>query len=100
MEKTILISNVQYDAAKSHIETVGAVIFSGSGAPTVEKLSRQDVADLIGKGYTALTLIKDKEGKLGCGEVIAYDQGGSTVLRTKGDETGADNLASLPALNW
>ena len=100
MEKTVLISNVQYDATKKHIETVGAVVFSGSGAPQVEKLSREQVASYIGQGFTALTLIKGKDGTLGCSEVLAYDHAGTKVLRTKGNETGDDNLSSLPPLNW
>lgn len=100
MQKTVLISNVDYDSTKSHIEKVGAVVFSGDGAPKVEKLSREQVADYIAKGFTALTLIKSKDGTLGCSEVVAYDQGGAKVIRTKGNETGDDNLSSLPAINW
>lgn len=101
MEKTILITNVNYDASKKHIDTVAAVVFPVGKAPFVEKMSREDAYGYAtDKGFKILTLIPAKDGTVSCAAVLAYEQGGTKVLRTKGNETGDDNLASLPAINW
>jgi hypothetical protein len=92
-----LITAVRFNAAGTHIEAVQIRQDEGDTAGPAKEASRAQVVAWIESGYTFCTATKTSEGGWRKGaivKIVVIDN--QNFIKTKSDNSKADNLDNLP----
>ena len=88
---------VRFNAAHTHIDRVRAFPDTGDSFGSVVEFARTQVIAAIKKGTTFVTIVKNADGKWSLGkEVFVITINGTEYIKTRRDNTAADNLDNLP----
>lgn len=90
------ISAVSYDKDHEHIERVEIRKDNGDKFGQAEIHPRQNIIKAIEAGTTFVTIVNDGQNWNKGSEVFVITVNGRKFIKTKSDNTEADNLENLP----